>query len=156
MLRNSHRSVKAGIWIIFGQTTLRHSSHRTRGEPSKADLGIKAGLSRESLIPEPFTLRKSTARKAMVKVIITLAYSSAGSFCRVGREPWGRREKVSAPNPRSLCQGHPRRGGSGFRHNQGRRIFTSSGITGILFPSCCFHSSEGVEIGQFLFKFLFK
>lgn len=43
---------------------------------------------------------------AMVKVTITLAYSSVGNFSRVGKKPCEKREKVSVINACSLYQGH--------------------------------------------------
>lgn len=38
-----------------------------------------------------FTFRKRTAMNAMVKVTITLAYSSVGNFSRVGKKPCEKR-----------------------------------------------------------------
>lgn len=46
----------------------------------------------------------------MVKVIITLVYSSAGSFCSTGKEPWGKREKVSPQNLLPSARGTHREG----------------------------------------------
>lgn len=153
MLRNSHRSVKAGIWIIFGQTRLRHSSHHARGEPSKADLGIKAGFSRESLIPEPFTLRKSTARKAMVKVIITLAYSSAGSFCRVGREPWGEGRRSQPQTLVPCARGTHGEGAQGSGTTRDEGFSPAAGSLGYCFPPAASTSRKEWKLGNSYLNF---
>lgn len=89
----------------------------------------------------------------MVKVIITLAYSSAGSFCRVGREPWGRREKVSAPNPRSLCQGHPRRGAQGSGTTRDEGFSPAAGSLGYCFPPAASTPRKEWKLGNSYLNF---
>lgn len=70
-------------------------------ERSKTDASDPSGK-KASLHPhqtlQPFTFRKRTATNAMVKVIITLAYSSVGNFSRVGKKPCEKRERVSVTN----------------------------------------------------------
>jgi len=80
---------------------------------------------------------------AMVKVTITLAYSSVGNFCRVGKKPCGKRERVSVTNTCSLYQGHTKRAGDLSKlpslslRKVGQATFLSSSeiVQGYFFPS---------------------
>lgn len=55
---------------------------------------------------QPFTFRKRTAMNAMVKVTITLAYSSVGNFSRVGKKPCEKRGRVPVIHTCSFYRSH--------------------------------------------------
>lgn len=69
-----------------------------RSKPNSSDPSGKKASFQPHQTLQPFTFRKRTAMNAMVKVIITLAYSSVGNFSRVGKKPCGKRERVSVMN----------------------------------------------------------
>lgn len=83
---------------------------------------------------------------AMVKVTITLAYSSVGNFSRVGKKPCEKRERVSVLNASSLYEGHT----EWWRSQQVSQLASQKGgtghlpflirkSTGIFFSSYCLH-----------------
>lgn len=116
------RSIKPVIWILdlpqiicWGIAPIIPRERSTRLSNALADLREKTSSSyppgkRASFQPHqtlhPFTFRKRTAMNAMVKVTITLAYSSVGNFSTAGNKLCEKKERDSVINACSLYQGY--------------------------------------------------